>query len=65
MVHFDDIKVLGANTICMVLAKIQNMNDSLQAILFFATIAYTVVRTVNEINKLKKDGKADSNNDPS
>ena len=64
MVHFDDIKVLGANTICMVLAKIQNMNDSLQAILFFATIAYTVVRTVNEINKLKKDGKADSNNDP-
>ena len=65
MVHFDDIKVLGANTICMVLAKIQNMNDSLQAILFFATIAYTVVRTVNEINKLKKDGKEDSNNDPS
>ena len=65
MVHFDDIKVLGANTICMVLAKIQNMNDSLQAILFFATSAYTVVRTVNEINKLKKDGKADSNNDPS
>ena len=63
MVHFDDIKVLGANTICMVLAKIQNMNDSLQAILFFATIAYTVVRTINEINKLKKDGKADSNND--
>jgi len=55
MVHFDDIKVLGANTVCMVLAKIQNMNDSLQSILFFATIAYTVVRTVNEINKLKKD----------
>jgi hypothetical protein len=55
MVHFDDIKVLGANTVCMVLAKIQNMNDTLQSILFFATIAYTVVRTVNEINKLKKD----------
>jgi fucose permease len=55
MVHFDDIKVLGANTVCMVLAKIHDMNGTLQSILFFATIAYTVVRTVNEINKLKKD----------
>ena len=60
MVHFDDIKVLGANTICMVLAKIHNINDSLQSILFFATIAYTVVRTVNEVNKLKKDRKENS-----
>ena len=60
MVRLDDIKVLGANTMCMVLAKIQDMNDSLQAILFFATIAYTVVRTVNEINKFKKDGTDDS-----
>jgi hypothetical protein len=63
MVRLDDIKVLGANTMCMVLAKIQDMNDTLQSVLFFATIAYTVVRTVNEINKFKKDGKADINND--
>lgn len=63
MVHLDDIKVLGANTMCMVLAKIQDMNDTLQSVLFFATIAYTVVRMVNEINKFKKDGKADINND--
>jgi hypothetical protein len=65
MVQFDDIKVLGANTICMVLAKIQTMNDALQAILFFATIAYTVVRTVNEVNKFKKNGKANSTDDSS
>jgi hypothetical protein len=65
MVHFDDIKVLGANTICMVLAKIQNINDSLQSILFFATIAYTIIRTINEINKFKKNGKANSTDESS
>ena len=60
MVHLDDIKVLGANTICMVLLKIQDMNTALQTILFFATIAYTVVRTINEVKRFKKDGKANN-----
>lgn len=60
MVHLDDIKVLGANVICMVLLKIHDMNDTLQSILFFATILYTVVRTVNEIKKFKTQNKADS-----
>jgi len=63
MVHLDDIKVLGANVICMVLLKINDMNDTLQSILFFATILYTVVRTVNEVKKFKADGKANINND--
>ncbi len=63
MVYLDDIKVLGANAICMVLLKIQDINDTLQSILFFATIAYTIVRTVNEIKKFKANGKTDSGND--
>lgn len=63
MVHFDDIKVLGANTVCMVLLKIQDMNTVLQSILFFATIAYTMVRTINEVKKFKENGKANSAND--
>lgn len=61
MVHFDDIKVLGVNTVCMVLLKVADMNALLQSILFLATITYTVVRTVNELKKLKKDGKANIN----
>lgn len=60
MIQFDDIKVLGANTVCMVLLKIQDMNTILQSILFFATITYTVVRTINEVKKIKKDGKANN-----
>ena len=63
MIHLDDIKVLGANTICMVLLKMEEINTVLQSILFFATIAYTIIRTINEVKKLKKNGEADSNND--
>lgn len=63
MIHLDDIKVLGANTICMVLLKMEEMNTALQSILFFATIAYTIIRTINEVKKLKKDGKADIDNE--
>ena len=63
MIHLDDIKVLGANTICMVLLKMEEMNTALQSILFFATIAYTIIRTINEVKKLKRDGKADSDNE--
>lgn len=60
MVQIDDIKVFGANAICMVLLKIQEMNDTLQSVLFFATIVYTVIRIINEVQKFKKNGKANS-----
>jgi hypothetical protein len=63
VIHLDDIKVLGANTICMVLLKMEEINTILQSILFFATITYTIIRTINEVKKLKKNGEADSNND--
>lgn len=60
MIQIDDIKVFGANAICMVLLKIQEMNDTLQSVLFFATIVYTVIRIINEVQKFKKNGKANS-----
>ena len=60
MIQIDDIKVFGANAICMVLLKIQEMNDTLQSVLFFATIVYTIIRIINEVQKFKKNGKADS-----
>jgi hypothetical protein len=65
VIHLDDIKVLGANTICMVLLKMEEINTVLQSILFFATIAYTIIRTINEINKFKKNGKANSTDESS
>jgi hypothetical protein len=49
-----------ANATCMVLAQIENLNGMLQAILILATITYTVVRTVNEVKKIRDNGKADS-----
>lgn len=55
--HADDIKVIGANIICMIILKIDDINDELQAIMFLATIAYTVVRTISEVKKLKENGK--------
>ena len=54
MLHFEDIKVLGANTACMVVLAVNNINNYLQTILFLATITYTIVRTVNEIKKFKQ-----------
>ena len=65
MIQIDDIKVFGANAICMVLLKIQEMNDTLQSVLFFATIVYTVIRIINEVQKFKKNGKANSTVSPS
>ena len=53
MIQFDDVKVLGANFFCMVLLGISNFNQNLQSVLFFATICYTVIRTINEIKKYK------------
>ena len=61
MVQLDDVKVLTANFTCMVMLNLSNMNTDLQSVLFLATIGYTLVRTVNEIQKFRnKDGKADS-----
>lgn len=57
MIQIDDIKVFGANAICMVLLKIQEMNDTLQSVLFFATIVYTVIRIINEVQKFKKNSR--------
>lgn len=51
MIELNDIKVFGANTLCMVLLKIQNVNTKLQAILLFMTIMYTIARIVTEVQK--------------
>lgn len=53
MVQIDDVKVLGANFFCMALLGINNLNQSLQSVLFFLTILYTIIRTINEIKKYK------------
>ena len=59
MIELNDIKVFGANTLCMVLLKVQNVNTKLQAVLLFMTIMYTIARIVTEVqkynnNKIKK-----------
>jgi len=51
MIELNDIKVFGANTLCMVLLKIQNVNTKLQAILLFMTIMYTIARIITEVQK--------------
>lgn len=51
MIHFEDVKVLGANLICMVSLQIPTIPHDLQSILFIATIIYTVVRIANEVKK--------------
>ena len=62
MIQLDDLKVFSANAVCVIMLNIINMNAGLQSILLLATICYTVVRTINEIQKFKdkKNGKADS-----
>jgi len=59
-VQVDDIKVIGANVLCLFVLQIQSINAELQTILFLCTIGYTLVRTVNEIQKFisNKNGKA-------
>lgn len=59
--EIEDIKVLGANIVCMIALEINAMNIELQSILFLATIGYTIVRTANEIQKFirERNGKAD------
>lgn len=53
----EDIKVVGANLVCMVVLNIQQINAELQAILFISTITYTVIRIINEIIKFKNGKK--------
>lgn len=60
MVQIDDIKVVAANVVCMVIAQFETINGALQSILILATIAYTVMRTINEIKKWKHNGKTSS-----
>lgn len=55
----DDIKVVGANLVCMVILNIEKINEELQAIVFICTITYTFIRIINEIKKFMY-GKASS-----
>jgi hypothetical protein len=61
MVNFEieDLKVIGANALCMVVLQVNSLNIELQTILFLVTIIYTVIRIVNEIKKLITNGKTD------
>ena len=54
MFNIDDFKVLGANVGCMVMLSIDSINANLQSILFFSTIIYTIIRTLNEIIRFKR-----------
>lgn len=60
--QLDDLKVFSANAVCAVLLNISNMNPNLQSILFLATIVYTLVRTVNEVQKFKYRKKSNDDN---
>ena len=60
MLYLEDIKVIGVNTLCMVAMRITTINESLQALVLLATICYTLVRTINEIQKYKDNGKSKS-----
>jgi hypothetical protein len=62
MLHFEDLKVLSANAVCMAVLSFQNINALLQSILFLSTIIYTIVRLLNEVknNKAKNDNAGSS-----
>jgi len=62
MIHIDDIKVISANAVCMILLHIQQINYPLQTLVLLTTFIYTAIRTVNEIQKYK-DGKAKKEED--
>jgi len=55
MLQIEDVKVLGANTVCMIMLSINSINAELQTILFLATIGYTIIRAINEIKKFRKN----------
>ncbi len=57
IVKLDDLKVYGVNTICLIVLKLKDITPELSSLLLIATILYTIVRTINEIQKLT-NGKA-------
>lgn len=60
MLQIEDIKVIGFNTLCMITMHFTTINEALQTFVLLATIGYTLVRTVNEIQKYKDNGKSKS-----
>lgn len=57
IVKSDDLKVYVANTLCFIVLKLEHMTPQLSALMLITTIVYTIVRTVNEIQKFR-NGKA-------
>jgi hypothetical protein len=57
MLYIEDIKVIGINTLCMVAMRVTTINETLQTLVLLATIGYTLVRTINEIQKFNNNGK--------
>jgi hypothetical protein len=57
--EIDDLKVIGANIACMIVLEIKTINIELQTLLFICTIIYTLIRTINEVQKFirEKNGK--------
>ena len=60
MLQSEDIKVIGINTLCMITMRFTTINEALQTLVLLATIGYTLVRTINEIQKYKDNGKSKS-----
>jgi hypothetical protein len=58
IVKLDDLKVYGVNTVCVIVLRLKDMTPELSALLLITTIAYTIVRTINEIQKFRNNGKA-------
>jgi len=58
MIELNDVKVFGANTLCMILLKVHNVNATLQTILLFMTIMYTVARIITEVQKYNNSKRA-------
>tara|TARA_R110000868_G_scaffold3103_2_gene20697 strand:- start:9531 stop:9728 length:198 start_codon:yes stop_codon:yes gene_type:complete len=57
MLQIEDIKVIGFNTLCMITMRFATINEALQTFVLLATIGYTLVRTINEIQKFNNNGK--------
>ena len=53
MIELEDLKVIGANTLCFITINTADLNILLQTILLLATIIYTLGRTLNEYKKYK------------
>lgn len=49
----NDFKVLIANVFCFFVVQIASLNAILQSLMLGATIAYTVLRIMNEYKKYK------------